>query len=138
MTVTHLLDTSVYSQPLRKRPLPAVQQRWIELGDARLCTSVICEAELLFGIESRGSERLRRAHRSILEGRLPILDVDVLVAQTYARLAAGMRRRGMTRPVFDLLIAGTAKAHGLVLATCNYKDFEPIEGLAVEDWSRPL
>jgi predicted nucleic acid-binding protein len=137
MAITHLLDTSVYSQPLRKHPLEAVQRRWIGLGDDRLCSSMICEAELLFGLELRSSKRLWKAYEAILHGRLPILEVDLDVARSYATLATRMRKRGMTRSPFDLLIAATAHARGLTLATCNYKDFAPIEGLAVEDWSSP-
>jgi predicted nucleic acid-binding protein len=36
---------------------------------------------------------------------------------------------------FDFLIAATAKAHGLVLATINVRHFKGIDGLAVEDWT---
>jgi predicted nucleic acid-binding protein len=36
-----------------------------------------------------------------------------------------------------MLIAATAKAHGLVLATVNVRHFQRLEGLAVEDWSSP-
>jgi predicted nucleic acid-binding protein len=37
----------------------------------------------------------------------------------------------------DLLIAATAKANNLILATLNTKDFDVIQGLTVEDWSKP-
>ena len=47
-----------------------------------------------------------------------------------------MIRKGNPRPVIDLLIAATAKNHGLVLATLNYRHFEGVDGLAVENWSR--
>jgi len=36
----------------------------------------------------------------------------------------------------DLLIAVTAKAKGLILATLNIRHFNIIPGLAVEDWSQ--
>jgi predicted nucleic acid-binding protein len=35
-----------------------------------------------------------------------------------------------------LLIAATAKAQRLILATLNYRHFERRDGLAGEDWSR--
>ncbi len=133
---THLLDTSVLCQPIRPRPLPSVRRRWEQLGDERLCTSAICDAELLVGLEKRGSERLWRAYRSLLRERLPVLPVDRPVAQAYARLCTRMGALGLRRPAFDLLVAATAKAHGLVVATCNYRDSAPIEGVPVEDWSR--
>jgi len=134
--VSHLLDTSVYCQPLRKKPHLSVVARWKLLGDAALCVSVLCEAELLQGLEARGSARLWDRYRSLLEGRLPILDVTVEVARTYASMAGALIRHGNPRPVVDLYIAATAKASGLVLATLNVRDFVGIEGLAVEDWSK--
>ena len=136
MPPTHLLDTSVYSQPLRKAPLRAVQRRWAALGDGSLSTSVICEAEVLQGLEAKGSERLWWAYRSVLKGRVHVLPVDVRVAEHYARVQAVTTRIGRTRPAFDLLIAATALAHELTLATCNVRHFEGIDGLSVEDWSR--
>lgn len=135
MSPTHLLDTSVYSQPLRKAPLESVRKRWQAIGDEKLRVSVICEAELLQGLELKSSRKLWKAYDEILKGRLGGLDVDHRVAATYARLAAIMTKMGLKRPAFDLLIAATARVHGLIVATCNYKNFAPIDGVAVEDWS---
>ena len=136
MPITHLLDTSVYSQPIRKAPLRSVQRRWATAGDRSVSTSVICEAEVLQGLEAKGSDRLWRAYRSVLKGRMHVLPVDIRVAEHYARVQASCTRIGRTRPAFDLLIAATALVHGLTLATCNTRHFEGIEGLPVEDWSR--
>jgi len=134
--VTHLLDTSVYCQPLRKKPLPAVVTRWKALGDDALCVSVICEAEILQGLEAKDSAGLWDRYRCLLEGRLPVLDINVEVARTYAALAGSLIRGGTPRPVMDLLIAATARSSGLILATLDSRHFDGIEGVAVEDWSR--
>ena len=136
MPLTHLLDTSVYSQPIRKTSLPPVQRRWATLGDGSLSTSVICEAEVLQGLEAKRSDRLWQAYRSVLRGRVPVLPVDFRVAEQYARLQAAFTKRGRKRPAFDLLIAVTALVHELTLATCNARHFDGIAGLSVEDWSR--
>lgn len=133
---THLLDTSVYCQPIRRKPLASVQRRWSTIGDARLCISVICELEVLQGLEMKDSERLWNLYRNVLANRLPILPVDRAVAEQYARLAAQLRTKGEPRPQFDLLIAATALAHGLVVATCDPDHFTGIDGLEVEDWSK--
>ena len=136
MPLTHLLDTSVYSQPIRKAPLRSVQRKWAALGDGSLSTSVICEAEVFQGLEATGSERLWRAYGSVLRGRVHVLPVDIRVAEHYARVQAASTRIGRSRPEFDLLIAATALVHELTLATCNVRHFEGIDGLSVEDWSR--
>ena len=114
----------------------SVPRRWAALGDGSLCTSVICEAEVLQGLEAKGSERLWRAYRAVLKGRLHVLPVDMRVAERYAHVQAVSIRMGRTRPVFDLLIAATALVHELTLATCNVRHFEGLKGLSVEDWSR--
>jgi len=133
--VTHLLDTSVYCQPIRKKPVPSVVARWQAIGDNALCVSVHCEAEVLQGLEAKRSSQLWDRYRTLLEGRLPILDMTIDVARTYAALAGQFIRRGEPRPVMDLFIAATAKNSGLILATLNLRHFAGIEGLAVEDWS---
>ncbi len=135
MSLTHLLDTSVYSQPIKREPLLSVMQRWGALGDQSLCSSIICEAEVIQGLEIKNSPKLRQAYEAILKNRLPIFPVDLGVARIYARLQAAFVKNGRVKPVFDLLIAATALAHKLILVTCNFRDFEDIEGLIVEDWS---
>jgi predicted nucleic acid-binding protein len=132
---THLLDTSVYSQVLKPAPLPAVVRRWQQLGDDRLAISAICEAELLYGLALRGSARLYASYERVLKDRLQLLVVDRVVAAAFASAKAAQRNRGQMVPDLDLLIAATAKAHGLVVATTNIKHFALLEGVAVEDWS---
>lgn len=135
MGLTHLLDSSVYSQPLTPRPSATVEARWHRLGDHRLAISTICDAELLFGLELRRSAKLFALYDSILRERLQTLAVDREVSRTFAKAKAIARRRGRTCSDFDFLIGATALVHGLTLATLNPRHFAFIEGLPVEDWS---
>ena len=41
MAATHLLDTSVFSQPLKPKPDPEAMRRWQSLGDSALVTAAI-------------------------------------------------------------------------------------------------
>lgn len=135
MALTHLLDTSVYCQPLKPRPLPGVEHRWRALGDDALAVSVICEAEILYGIELKSSARLLALYDQLLRNRLALLPVDAAVAKSFSQLKAAARKKGFAASDFDLLIAATAKAHGLIVATLNLRHFDGLPGLAVEDWS---
>ena len=58
-----------------------------------------------------------------------------------ARAAGAIRRdleaRGQPIGPYDLLIAGQARARDLVLVTANTREFERVDGLRLEDWSRP-
>jgi len=133
--VTHLLDTSVYSQRLRRKPVAGVIRRWSALGDGKLAISSICEAELLFGLEKKNSARLWAEYDDFLKHKLIVLSLDRKVIETYARLKAELQRSGISVGEFDLLIGATALANGLKLATLNTKHFMVIPGLIVEDWS---
>ena len=133
--LTHLLDTSVYSQRLRPRPLDTVIERWKRLGDSALAVSGICEAELCYGLAKKDSGRLWSEYRDFLENRLVLLPVDKAVADAFGGIKAALERKGEPRPDFDLLIAATARVHRLVLATLNPRHFSGIPGLQVEDWA---
>lgn len=133
--VTHLLDTSVYSQRLRRKPAPKVIHRWGTLGDSKLAIATICEAELLFGLEKKNSERLWLEYDQYLKHKLIVLPLDRNTVKTYARIKAELQSGGINIGEFDLLIGATALANGLKLATLNVKHFSKIPQLVVEDWS---
>jgi len=136
VALSHLLDTSVYCQPIKPRPLVPVQERWAAQGDDTLAVSTICEAELLYGLELRKSQSLTALYEALLKNRLRILPVDSGVARHFASLKAWAKVNGRPLADFDLLIAATARTHGLTLATLNIRDFRNLPGVAVEDWSR--
>lgn len=136
MAPSHLLDTSVYSQPLKPRPLPSVERHWRKHGDEALAISVVCEAELWFGIEKRQSAKLRRDFATLLQGRLVSFDVNMAIAAAFGELKAQALRKGLAPSDFDLLIAATAKTHALTVATLNVRHFIELDGVVVEDWSQ--
>jgi toxin FitB len=137
MHLSHLLDTSVFSQPIKDKPLPAVMDRWSHVVDNSFCTSAICLAETLQGLRQRESIKYWRRYRELLENQYPILSFNASVADAFGILAADLRCQGKPKPVIDLMIAATACRHGLILATLYAHDFVDIPGLAVEDWSQP-
>lgn len=135
MALTHLLDTTILSQPIKDKPLQSVMGHWSALGDACVCTSAICVAEILQGLEARQSDKYWRRYRELLENRYAALPFDQTVAAVFGHTAAALRKQGEPRPVVDLLIASTAKHHGLIVATLNTSHFSGIPGVQVEDWS---
>ncbi len=137
MPATHRLDTSVYSQRLKPQPQVHAISRWDRLGDAQVVTSTLCDAEALYGIAKKGSPRLAETFSAKLRPRLVVLPLDSACAAAYAGLRAACERDGRPVADMDLLIAATAKAHGLTVATLNARDFNHLPGLTVEDWSQP-
>ena len=136
MALSHLLDTSVYCQPLKPKPLASVRQRWSALGDDALAISAVCEAEVLYGLELKKSARLEALYEGLLKERLRVLPVDSGVARHFAALKAWAKVNGRSPADFDLLIAATARAHRLALVTLNLRHFQGLPDVAAEDWSQ--
>lgn len=136
MALSHLLDTSVYCQPIKPTPLLPVRARWTALGDDALAVSAICEAEVLYGLELKKSAKLVALYDGLLRERLRVLSVDSGVAKHFASLKAWAKVNGRSPSDFDLLIAATARGHALTLATLNIRHFHGFPDLMVEDWSQ--
>jgi len=104
-----------------------------ELPD-EAAVSTVSLAELHFGVQV-AKTAASRAHRlqrlALIESTFTALPVDEPVARAYGELAAlniKAGRKVRTR-VVDLLIAATARVHGVPLYTLNRKDFEPFADL---------
>lgn len=130
-----LLDTSVFSQPLRKQPDIAQLTRWNEVGDAACAVSIVTLAEVEWGLHKAGVDRWWSLYREHLQKRLSVLPAPPELWAEFARLKA--RQSAAGRPVadLDLLIAATAIHHDLTLVTNNLRHFSLVEGLSLEDWS---
>ena len=93
-------------------------------------------AELSLGPLATDDEAERAARQARLqeaEAAFEPLAFDAPAARAYGRVAASLRRAGRkpTARAFDALIAAIAVANDLALYTCNPRDFEGIDGLAV-------
>jgi tRNA(fMet)-specific endonuclease VapC len=130
----YLLDTNIVSDLVR-RPQGRTAQRIRDVGEARVCTSVIVAAELRYGAVKRGAPRLSAQLEAVL-GALDVLPLEPPADAAYGRLRADLERIG--RPVGGnhLLIAAHAIALGHTIVTDNEREFARIEGLACENWLR--
>lgn len=63
-----------------------------------------------------------------------ILPVDRIAAGWAARFRAQMHRSGRVLDLGDALIAGTARAHDLSLATRNVRDFDRLDVDVTNPW----
>jgi predicted nucleic acid-binding protein len=93
--------------------------------------SVFVLCELLVGAELHAeAETERRRIRDTCSG-LPVVIPDEHLADAYARVHAGLARRGEPLATMDLLIAATAMTHGAALLTANEAHFSSVAGLRV-------
>jgi tRNA(fMet)-specific endonuclease VapC len=62
---------------------------------------------------------------------LPFDETDAMAA---AAIRAALKTQGQPIGAYDVLIAGTGLARGLVVVTSNVGEFKRVGGLQVEDW----
>ena len=134
-----LLDANVISEIGRPRPDSRVLA-FLE-ADAALWLSAIALHEVEFGIQrldpGRRQERYRRALSDVVTQHAErILGVGRLEAVHAASLRVEAARSGRTLHIADALIAGTARANDLTLATRNVRDFEGLDVDVVNPWER--
>jgi predicted nucleic acid-binding protein len=132
--VKYLVDANVLSEMTRKAPQPRVLA-WLRRHETELAVSPVVLGEIEFGILLLPAGRRRtRLQHWFAEGiqRMRTLDLDRHAASAWSRLLARLRKAGHAMPVKDSLIAATALAHGLVVATHSTRDFQHA-GVPVED-----
>jgi predicted nucleic acid-binding protein len=133
--MTHFLDTSVCSQPIKRYPLHHVLTRWDAMTVGKVATSVTCLAEIEWGLHKLNSERRWECYRRAILPSIRALPSSREVWAKWSVMKARQHAIGMPVDDLDLLIAATAVQHNLILATLNAKHFALIEGLRWEDWS---
>ena len=128
----HLLDTNICIYLIRRQPV-AVVERLEALHEGEVAMSLVTYAELRAGIEmqSRHREQDERVLAQLVT-MIPVLPLDLAVAEAYGRLRAAVPDR--RRNAFDRLIAAHAIATNAVLVTNNEADFDGYPGLTVENW----
>ena len=132
-----LLDTNVVSEMTRSHPNPSVVAFLSESADLWLASMVVHELEFGLRLTPPGRRRERlQADLSRFLGSYEdrILPFDRASAVWAARFRANAVRAGRPRDLPDLILAGTAKAHGLTFATRNVRDFEGLEIDLVNPW----
>ena len=130
----YLLDTNICIYTIKNRP-QAVRQRFLE-HDGQLCVSTVTQMELIYGAEK--SAAVARNLRDI-EGflaRLEVVAFDSQAANHAGQIRAELATLGSPIGPYDLMIAGHARALGLIAVTNNLSEFQRVAGLRVENWAR--
>ena len=121
-----LLDANLLSEATKPEPAPQVLD-WLRLNEQHLAVTPVILGELEFGIlllpASKRKKRLQLWFEEI-RSTILCLDFDSNAASAWARLLAKLRSKGFAMPIKDSLIAASAIAHNLAVATRNTRDFK--------------
>lgn len=142
----YLVDTNVISAgapPAASTSIALVD--WMDRNSAALFLSAVTVAEVADGIakaQREGATRKAAALSAWLDTLLHlyrerILAFDVAVARVAGTLSDAARVHGQAPGFADIVIAATARHHGLTILTRNIRHFEPL-GMAVLDPFRAL
>jgi tRNA(fMet)-specific endonuclease VapC len=132
--VTHLLDTDVVVDILRR---DHNVRRRLDASPGPVAMSSITLMELSYGVQRSSTPPTNRSAVETLLAFVPVLDFGAAAAQEAGMLRAELAVRGEPIGAYDVLIAGHARAAGLVLATANVREFARVSGLSVENWRTP-
>ena len=125
MAIKFLVDVNVLSEPMKPVPNAHVVH-WLDEHDSDYAVNPIVLGEIEFGIRSLpvGRRRVRlQQWFEKLAARVPFLPIDRATASEWAQLLASLKSKGLAMPAKDSLIAATARAYGLTIATRNTADF---------------
>jgi tRNA(fMet)-specific endonuclease VapC len=138
VTLRYLLDTSIVSIPVSKKPDPAVLKRLDERG-AECAIPAIVWHELTYGCrrlpEGKRRRMLEAYLRDVVRPSFPNLPYDEAAATWHGEERARLEALGRPAPFVDGQIAAVAHVHRLVLVITNDADFRGFKGLIVENWS---
>ena len=96
--------------------------------------SEVTLAELFYGAEKSASPAKHFLQIEAFLREIRVIPITNSL-RTYAAEKTNLEQSGMPLDDFDLLIAATAEANGLVLVTNNTKHFSRISTLQLVDWT---
>jgi tRNA(fMet)-specific endonuclease VapC len=129
----YLLDTCTVSDFIKGQP--NVLARVKATPPNLIVVSALTRMEVDYGL-ALNTERAKKL-APILDAffsTIATLPFDEADAQAAAAIRATLKTRGQPIGAYDVLIAGTGVARGLVVVTSNVGEFKRVSGLQIEDW----
>jgi predicted nucleic acid-binding protein len=138
--VKWLLDTNVLSEVVRPRS-NAIVTSWIAaVPSESAAISIVTLAELMDGAATVRDGDRRRKYLTWIETEVVVsFDDRILPLATgilieWIKLSRALRAKGLTRDPADLLLAATARIHGLTIATRNARHFVGTGVVVYDPW----
>lgn len=129
----YLLDTCTVSDFVRGQV--GVLERIKATSPKLIVVSSLTRMEIDYGL-ALNTVRARKL-APVLDAffaAITTLPFDATDAHAAAILRATLKTRGRPIGAYDVLIAGTGLARGLVVVTSNVSEFTRVSGLKVENW----
>lgn len=128
-----MLDTNIIIYIMKNRP-KQVKKRFKQ-HKGQMCLAGVTLGELVFGAERSQQVERNLADIEAMIARLEVLPLDNKAAYHFGQIRAALYSIGKPIGPYDMMIAGHARASGLILVTNNVKEFERVPGLQIENWN---
>ncbi len=132
MSYLYLLDTNILSE-LIKNPRGVIFSKIQEVGEDKICASIIVACESRFGARKKNSPKLIEKLEVILDS-IEILPFIHPIEEYYAEIRTYLEQQGTPIGGNDLLIAAHAISLNLTVITNNVREFSRVPNLKVENW----
>lgn len=130
-----LIDTSVLIAAERgTTDLNAISRSY----DDEIFLSVVTVSELLHGLHRANTPSIRERRSRFIQGLLgliPLMQIDLEIAEEHARIWAHLAMKGNMIGMNDAWLAATCLANDLAIATSNVREFERVPDLRIAAWS---
>jgi len=127
-----MLDTNIVIYTIKNRPQKVREA--FKQHDGQMAISAVTMGELIFGAERSTQVERNLSDIEGLAARLEVMPFDHHAAEHFGQLRAELYREGCPIGPYDMMIAGHARAKGLILVTNNTREFERVPGLRIENW----
>ena len=131
----YLIDTNICIYIMNQRPVRVINKfKQFEPGVIGLSTITV--SELQYGVAK--SKQRERNQQRLVEFLVPfeIIAYDEIAAGVYGEIRYQLEKLGQPVGPLDTLIAAHALSRNLILVTNNETEFERINNLKVENWTK--
>ncbi|MEA5525686.1 type II toxin-antitoxin system VapC family toxin [Nodularia spumigena] len=137
MSLRFLLDTNVFSEPLRPIPNSNVMEM-LRQHESEIATATVVYHEILFGSyrlpDSKKRRTIEKYLQEVIQPNIPILPYDNNAAKWHALERARLVAIGKTPSFADGQIAAIAHVNDLILVTNNVSDYADFSQLQIDNW----
>ncbi|MBF2053690.1 MAG: type II toxin-antitoxin system VapC family toxin [Candidatus Sericytochromatia bacterium] len=131
----YLLDTNICIYIINQKSPQVLQQIRSHLAQG-LFISSLTVAELAYGVENSQQQAKNKLALLNFLTVFQILNFEAADAVVYGELKARLKQAGKLIGPIDMLLAAQALRQNLVFVSNNLKEFQQVQGLILEDWSR--
>lgn len=128
----YMLDTNIVIYTIKNKPERV--RKVFSAHSGQMCISSVTLMELVYGAERSANPARNLRDIEGFSARLEVLPYDDNAATHTGQIRAELAKQGTPIGPYDQMIAGHARAQGLIVITNNMSEFKRVPGLRLDNW----